>query len=153
MENVQSDPYASPAKLTADTGTVWSDNEGQISNLGYFIFCILFCWLVIPVLMLLWRYLATRVHTYEISAERLLERSGIFVRDTEELELYRVKDIAIEEPLIHRIFGRGSVTLVTSDRSTPQVILNCIPDPRFVAVLLRNQVERCRVSKGVREID
>lgn len=153
MENAQTDPYASPATLTADTGTIWSANEGQISSLGYYVFCLFFCWLVFPVLMMFWRYISIQVHTYEISAERLLERSGILIRDTEELELYRVKDIAIEEPIFHRLFGRGRVILATSDRSTPQVVLNCIPEPRYVADLLRHQVERCRVAKGVREID
>lgn len=153
MEAVKSDPYASHATLTADTGALWSANEGQITNLGYYLICLLFCWLLIPVLMMLWRYLSTTVHTYEVSSERLLERSGILVRDTEELELYRVKDIVTKEPFFQRIFGRGIVVLATSDRSTPEVVLNCIPDPRYVADLLRHQVERCRVAKGVREID
>jgi len=41
----------------------------------------------------------------------------------------------------------------TSDRSTPVVVLNCIRTPREVACVLREHVEKCRVAKGVREID
>lgn len=153
MDSAETDPYASPAAVEPDSNVLWSANEGQISNLGYFILCLLFSWLVFPLAMMLWRFASTHMHTYEVSAQRLIECSGMLVRDTEELELYRVKDVSIEEPLFQRLFGRGRVKLVTSDRSTPNVLLNCIPEPRYVANILRNQVEVCRVTKGVREID
>jgi len=55
--------------------------------------------------------------------------------------------------LLQTLFGRGSVTLLTSDRSTPTVVLRAIPNPIGVADMLRAHVQRCRVANGVREFD
>lgn len=132
---------------------MWQESEGQIANMGYYVACIVFCWLLLPLLMLAWRYMATAAHVYSMTSERIQESTGVLSRHTEVLELYRVKDLVVEQPLLQRLAGRGRVTLVTSDRSTPTVVLNCITDPRGVADMIRANVERCRVSKGVREID
>lgn len=153
MTDSAMDPYSRSASLEPDAALIWSSPEGQVQNLGYYALCLLLCWLLVPIVAMFIRYLRTALHRYELTAQRLKERSGVISRQTEELELYRVKDIAVEEPLLQRLFGRGRVVLQTSDRSTPKVILNCIRSPREVARLLREQVEKCRVLKGVREID
>jgi uncharacterized membrane protein YdbT with pleckstrin-like domain len=153
MTDSATDPYAGRATFEPDAAAVWASTEGQLANLGYYALCLAFCWLLFPIVAMFARYLQTALHCYELTAQRFKERTGVFSRHTEELELYRVKDIAVEEPLMQRLFGRGRVVLRTSDRSTPVVILNCIRSPRDVARLLREQVEKCRVMKGVREID
>ena len=153
MSDSAADPIASPATHEPDKTTIWSATEGQVVTLGYFALCIAFCWLLVPLLMMLIRYLRTLLHQYELTPQRLRERTGILSRQTEELELYRVKDIAVEQPVMQRVFGRGRIVLQTSDRSTPVVVLNGIATPREVAQLLREHVEQCRATKGVREID
>jgi uncharacterized membrane protein YdbT with pleckstrin-like domain len=153
MSESATDPYASPAAFQPDSPVIWSASEGQVDNLGYYAVCFVFCWLLFPLVAICVRYLRTGLHCYELTSQRLKERTGILSRQTEELELYRVKDIAVEQPVAQRLFGRGRVILQTSDRSTPDVVINCIRFPREVARVLREQVERCRVMKGVREID
>lgn len=153
MDESTADPYASTATDVVDTGQLWQSSEGQLVNVGYFAVCLLLCWLVLPLVALLVRYLRTSLHVYELTPQRLRETAGLFSRRTDELELYRVKDVAIAEPFFQRLFGRGSVVLLTSDRSTPNVVLSCIENPRGVADAIRNLVEKCRVAKGVREID
>ena len=39
--------------------------------------------------------------------------------NTHEFELYRVKDIVLNEPFLLRLVGPSIIILVTSDRSTP----------------------------------
>jgi uncharacterized membrane protein YdbT with pleckstrin-like domain len=141
------------AENQPDSAVIWSSSEGQFDNIGYFASCLTFCWLLVPLMLACVRYLGTALHAYELTPQRLRERTGILNRQTEELELYRVKDIAVEQPLSHRLFGRGRIVLQTSDRSTPMVVINCIAMPHQVAQLLRDHVEKCRVTKGVREID
>lgn len=147
------DALATQPKLTVERGIVWDATEGQVGNIGYYFLCALFCWLVVPLLMMLWRYLVTSYHRYELTTERLREQVGVINRRTNELELYRVKDIQVNEPLFERMFGRGTVVLETSDRTCASVLLKCVPEPRAVANMLRQHVERCRTAKGVREID
>ena len=97
--------------------------------------------------------MVVNAHVYTLTDQRLRETTGLLFKHTEELELYRVKDISVEQPPRQRLVGRGRVILRTSDRSTPIVVLNAVPGALAVADLLRDRVERCRVAKGVREID
>lgn len=131
----------------------WSASEGQVVNLGIYVVCLLTCWLVFPPLYALYRFLLTNAHVYQLTDQRLLETKGLVFKDTDVLELYRVKDVSIQQPLLQRLLGCGTVILLTSDRSTPSVVLSAIQNPHAVAELLREFVERCRVAKGVREID
>lgn len=136
-----------------EAGVLLACSEGQVVNTHLFLLCLLTFWLVVPVLYTLWRVIVTGRHSYVLTDQRLREYTGVLFRNVEELELYRVKDISVEQPLLHALLGRGRVILRTSDLSTPTVVLNAVPEPRHVADLVRNCVERCRVAKGVREID
>lgn len=138
---------------TSERGAVWVAVEGQIVNLSVFTVCFLTAWLFLPALYAVGRFIQTACHRYELTDQRLLERSGVFRRRTDELELYRVADIAVEEPLVQRLVGRGCVVLRTNDQSTPIVTLSAVPNPREVAGTIRQLVERCRVAKGVRHFD
>ena len=144
---------AASATQAPDTTVLWRVSEGQLVNTGYFLACLLMCWLVVPLVALIVRYARTASHRYELTPERLRESTGLLFRKTDDLELYRVQDVAIEEPLFQRLFGYGTVLLQTSDRSTPLVRLSCVSHPCARADFLRDLVERCRVAKGVREIN
>ncbi|MBX6963899.1 PH domain-containing protein [Alcaligenes faecalis] len=138
---------------TRETELIWAGTEGQLVNVGWFIFAILFCWAVIPVLWAIYRYLKVANHRYELTNQRLLEYSGIIVKHVETLELYRVKDIAVSGTLLQTLFGRGRVVLQTTDVSTPTVLLIAITSPQHVSQLIRDALEHCRVARGVRAID
>jgi uncharacterized membrane protein YdbT with pleckstrin-like domain len=142
-----------PGAYLPEGGVVWSSSEGQVTNLGATVLCLLGFWLVLPVFYAVYLTLRTACHRYTLTDQRLRERRGILSVTTEELELYRVKDITVKQPLLQRLVGRGSVVLTTSDRTTPVVVLNAIGCPDVVADLVRACVERSRVAKGVREID
>ncbi|MBW8833385.1 MAG: PH domain-containing protein [Burkholderiales bacterium] len=146
-------PDATAAAFEPERGPIWIAAEGQIVNVGTYVLCLLAFWLVVPLVYALYRFLVVNAHVYLLTDQRLRETSGLLFKSTEELELYRVKDISIEQPPRQRLVGRGRVILRTSDRSTPIVVLNAIPGPLAVADLLRDRIERCRVAKGVREID
>lgn len=118
--------------------------------------------LVIPLIIVVWivcllpwiaKSIATRFDNYELTTERLKHSSGVFSRSVEVLELYRVKDMKQELPFHFRIFGLGRILLQTSDRSTPDVVLNAIHRSTEVADLIRGHVEAQRDKKRVREVD
>ena len=146
-------PDAPAATASPESGRIWQASEGQVVNLWPHLAAVLLFWLVVPLVYAAYRFLAVNAHVYWLSDQRLRETRGLLFKQTEELELYRVKDISVAQPPLQRLFGRGRVVLRTSDRSTPIVVLNAIPAPLAVADLLRDRVEACRVAKGVREID
>jgi len=106
----------------------------------------LFIVLLIPILQVIFT-------NYELTDERLMVSSGILVRVREELELYRVKDYRVIEPLYLRLFGLSNIELITSDRTTHIVYLKAISNGHKLADMIRDNVEKMRVSRGVREID
>jgi len=156
-DQTEPDVYASSAAGSAtappESAPIWTSSEGQVVNANWMFFSLIGFWLVVPVLWMAWRMIETACHTYTLTTERLRERSGVLAVQVDELELYRVKDIAVHLPVVQRLFGRGQIVLLTSDRSTPRVVLNAVPAPGKVADLIRAHVEQCRVQKGVREID
>jgi uncharacterized membrane protein YdbT with pleckstrin-like domain len=133
--------------------TIWRGTSSQLKNLGLFILCGLFCWLIVPIFIALTRYLQTRNHVFELTSERLKITEGIFSKVTETLELYRVKDIEVRQPFISRLLGLENILINTSDLSSPVILLEGIPKAIVLADKLRNQVEIIRTQKNVREID
>jgi uncharacterized membrane protein YdbT with pleckstrin-like domain len=132
---------------------VWRGTSSQLQNLGTYILCALFCWLIVPIFFALARFLQTKNRVYELTTERLKRTEGVFSKATDTLELYRVKDIEVRQPFWYRLLGVENIQLNTSDASTPVVLLDAIPSHIALADKLRNQVEIVRTQKRVREID
>ncbi|MDQ6913035.1 MAG: PH domain-containing protein [Verrucomicrobiota bacterium] len=132
---------------------IWRGPSSQKKNLGLFILCGLFCWLIVPIFIALARYLQTKNKIYELTSERLKTSEGVFTKTTESLELYRVKDIEVVQPFWYRTLGLENIHVTTSDVSSPLIVIDAIPVEIQLADKLRNQVEIIRTQKGVREID
>jgi uncharacterized membrane protein YdbT with pleckstrin-like domain len=137
----------------ANERPVWSGTPSQVLNLPTFVLCGLFCWLVIPIFIALWQWLVLRYTQYELTTERLRIRHGVLSKKLDELGLYRVRDYELAQPLWMRPFGLGNITLQTSDRSHPVVVLRAIRNGEQVREQIRRAVEDCRVTKRVRELD
>ena len=133
--------------------TIWRGTSSQLKNLGVFILCGLFCWLIVPIFIGLTRYLKTKNHLFELTSERLKMTEGIFSKVTETLELYRVKDIEVLQPFIYRTVGLENIKVNTSDLSSPVILMDGISQKIGLADKLRNQVEIIRAQKNVRELD
>jgi uncharacterized membrane protein YdbT with pleckstrin-like domain len=133
--------------------TVWRGRSSQVTNLGLYLVCFLTCWLVVPIFIAIWKWLEVRCFVYELTTERLKQTHGIFSKRVDELELYRVKDIALEQSFFLRLFSLANIILDTSDKTTPRVVLKGISQAKELSDLIRQQVEVQRQRKQVREID
>ena len=133
--------------------TIWRGTSSQLKNLGLFILCILFCWLIVPIFIALARYLQTKYKIFDLTNERLKITEGVFSKVTQTLELYRVKDIEVRQSFIYRMLGVEDIQVNTSDLSSPVLLLEAIPKSAGLSDKLRDQVEIIRVQKKVREID
>lgn len=99
------------------------------------------------------KVLQLKTTVYTLKKDRLLIKRGILRRVTDELELFRVRDFQLDEPIALRLFSLGNIALVTSDRTTPLIRLNAIPEINKLHEHLRNLVRSCWDERGVREID
>jgi len=132
---------------------VWVGTPSQVINLGSFILLGLFFWLIFPLFMILWKWLTVKNTKYELTTQRLRTRHGILNKKIDELELYRVRDYKLDQPLFLRLFSLGNIILITSDKSHPQVILTAIPNGEELKEQLRTFIEECRSKKRVMEVD
>ena len=68
----------------------------------------------------------------------------------DEILLYRVRDIDTVRTLWQRLFGVGTVTVVSSDKTMPTLVLKNVKDPVFVKELIHKQVEEMKIKRRVR---
>jgi membrane protein YdbS with pleckstrin-like domain len=104
----------------------------------------------VSLLYLAGQWLLIRCRVYEITTERIRVITGILTRKTEELELYRVQDSTLIEPVLQRMLGLGNLHITTNDASTPQLRIEAIRGAREVREQLRKSIEACRDRKRVR---
>lgn len=159
-----------PVSPTLPTETsLWKGHTSQWVHFWYYFFCVLLAaaaiggtpftaglsaiGLVVPLVLWIGRWWVTKSTAYELTTQRLKITSGILNRRLEEVELFRVKDYAMDQPLFLRLMGLGNLTLVTSDASTPTVAIRAIPNVEPVREMLRTAVQTERDRKRVRELD
>ena len=87
---------------------------------------------------------------YALSEDRLFLSVGFLSIKDDEILLYRVRDIDTERNLFQRIFGVGTVTVLSSDKSMPNLVLKNIKDPVYVKELIHTQVEEMKIRRRVR---
>ncbi len=136
-----------------DERVVWEGRPSQLVNLGLYVVCSFLVWLVVPVFVALQRFLQLHFTRYRLTSERFEITTGVLSRRTEQLELYRVKDLTVEEPILLRMVGLGNVIVHSSDRSHPVLVLQGVKDCTMLRNQVRGLVEKRRDEKRVRELD
>ncbi len=87
---------------------------------------------------------------YALSEDRLFLSVGFLNIKDEEILLYRIRDINTSRTLWQRIFGVGSIHVVSSDKTAPNLVLKNIKHPIEVKELLHTQVEEMKIRRRVR---
>jgi uncharacterized membrane protein YdbT with pleckstrin-like domain len=100
-----------------------------------------------------WKWLQVQCTQFTVTTERIKTRRGVLSRERNEMELYRVKDTALDEPLLLRLVSRANVRVMSSDRTSPVLVLNAIAGAEALREQIRRHVERLRDRKRVREVD
>ena len=87
---------------------------------------------------------------YALSEDRLFISVGFLNIKDDEILLYRVRDIDTSRSLWQRLFGVGTVVVMSSDKSMPNLVLKNIKDPVGVKELIHQQVEEMKIRRRVR---
>lgn len=87
---------------------------------------------------------------YALSEDRLFLSVGFFSIKDEEILLYRIRDISTSRSLWQRIFGVGTITVVSSDKTAPNLLLKNVKNPLDVKELLHRQVEEVKIRRRIR---
>lgn len=87
---------------------------------------------------------------YGMSEDRLFVSVGFLNIKDDEILLYRVRDIDTARSLWQRFFGVGTVTIMSSDKTMPTMVLKNIKNPVEVKELIHSQVEDVKLKRRVR---
>ena len=81
---------------------------------------------------------------YRLSDDRLFCEKGFLNIKADEVLLYRVRDLQLNMSLAQRIFGVGTICVVSSDKSVPHLGLQNVKHPREVKELIHQNVEAAK---------
>lgn len=87
---------------------------------------------------------------YRLSGDRLFCETGFLNLKTEEVLLYRVRDLSLSMTLGQRIFGVGTICVQSSDKSMPHLDLKNVKHPREVKELIHKSVEEAKDRRRMR---
>lgn len=87
---------------------------------------------------------------YALSEDRLFLKRGFINVRQDEVVLYRVRDLRVSQSLWQRIFGVGTVTVVSTDKSIPELVLKNIRQPNEVKELIHEYVEKMKIERRMR---
>ena len=87
---------------------------------------------------------------YRLSGDRLFCETGFFNIKSDEVLLYRVRDLVLTMTLGQRIFGVGTVCVHSSDKSVSHLDLKNVKNPREVKELIHQNVEAAKDRRRMR---
>lgn len=87
---------------------------------------------------------------YRLSEDRLFCETGFLSVRCDEVLLYRVRDLRLTMSLGQRMFGVGTVCVVSSDKSIPHLDLKNVKAPREVKELIHKNVEAAKDKRRMR---
>lgn len=90
---------------------------------------------------------------YSLSEDRIFCEKGFLNIKQDEVLLYRVRDLQLNMSLGQRIFGVGTICVVSSDKSIPHLDLVNVKDPRNVKELIHRSVEEAKDKRRMRTME
>lgn len=86
---------------------------------------------------------------YGLSEDRVFIETGLFNLAENEVRLYRIMDVSLERKLWQRLFGLGTITCHSSDKTMGVFQIRNIKKPSEVKELLSSYIEGERSRKRV----
>ena len=149
------------AKITKSAALILSDDDELETDvfdikpsakafLGEAIWGVVLIPFIIGLILLLHVWLKTKSLSYRLTTQRLFVRKGLISKRVEEIELFRVKDVTVNQGIIQRMLGFGTIIVLSSDDSTPKVVLMGVPKPNDVKEEIRTHYRAARKREKVR---
>ncbi|MBR3569988.1 MAG: PH domain-containing protein [Oscillibacter sp.] len=86
---------------------------------------------------------------YRLSDDRLFIETGVIRFQEEEVLLYKIQDLHLSITLGQRLFGVGTVSVISGDQTAPRVELVNIAHPKRVKELIHDLTEDSKRQRRV----
>ncbi|OKS89663.1 PH domain-containing protein [Mucilaginibacter polytrichastri] len=113
----------------------------------------LFIWPSLTIIIIAgYRFMFIRSILYLITAEVIRIRTGIFSKRLDNLEMFRIKDYTVTQPLILQVFRLMNLTLKTTDPENKSMTLTGIPVSDIIDTI-RSHVQDARQHNRIFEVN
>jgi Bacterial PH domain len=146
MSDSTSPSPATPSQSSTTETVLWEGAPSSWQNFWWWVS-------IIGIPVAIWKHILLKCTKIVLTTQRLKISSGLLNKVMEEVELYRVKDWTFHQPLFQRMLGFGSITIMSSDRSAPQLTYGWLKDAQGLSEKLRSAVEAVRDRKRVRALE
>lgn len=86
---------------------------------------------------------------YQLTNQRLIHRRGIFSRVTNRVEVIDIDDVKFEQNFVERMLGVGTIMLLSSDVSDPQLTMRGIDQVKVIAKQIDDVRRQERRKRGL----
>ena len=117
---------------------------------GRFLLGLLLSPVVIGLFILAGLWVRKYSNRYRLTTERFFLQRGLLSRQTDEIELFRVKDVSFSQTLLQRLFGCGTIRLLSTDDTTPEVVIEAVARPEQLKDEIREHYRAARSREHVR---
>ena len=132
VEKIIEDEYASTGYVPEETQSpkgmfAWTKlNEQQKETFADYRITSGIGFIVLMICILLLKAIKLKMIRYEVSEDRIEWSRGIMDRRVDNLDMFRVIDLSLQRSLLDCIFGIGTVTLITTDKTDPKFVFQKI---------------------------
>lgn len=102
--------------------------------------------------VLAYQFIALRMTEFEIAPEQIRIITGVFNRDIDHIELYRVYDYKTRKPFLMRLFGLENIRIYSGDRTRPILLIPGVKQSDNLVAIIRQRVEQQKQIKHIYEI-
>ena len=120
------------------------------AHLGLLIWGVLLAPVGIGLILLARAWYLVASTRYRLTSQRLFAQTGLIAKNLEEVELFRVKDVTLSQGVLDRLLGVGTVTVLSTDDTAPELDLAGIRDPLAAKEALRTAFRAARQREGLR---
>jgi uncharacterized membrane protein YdbT with pleckstrin-like domain len=93
-----------------------------------------------------WTVFSTR---YRLTSQRLFVERGILNQSIDQTELIRVDDVRVTKSVMDRLFGLGTIEILSTDFTDRSIVIEGVDGPETVAELVRSRMRTARHRQSV----
>lgn len=109
--------------------------------------------MMLGVILNIWRVIKLWTVRYEVTSDRFLHHHGILVRRHDQIELRRIRDFRVINPIFSQSLGLGKVWMIARDETSPEMTIGPFLDARMVHDTIRDAVLEHQRATGYREFE
>ena len=93
-----------------------------------------FCWLIVPLIIALWRRASVELRIYE---DRVVLETGVLSKDMKTVYISDIRATEVRESFGNRMVGIGDLTISSAGEASSVLFVKGIPHPRDVEDMIQ----------------